>query len=394
MMGKHNQVPEGIIDGLGLLYKRTIPVMVIITVIFFAPLSFTYFFDETHTSNLSDKALAILVSPDFAYGVGSGTLSDLNGGQIKRYLRHLPAMFSHTIAGSIAIVIGLAQFNSTIQFKYGSLHRFLGRLYILCALVISWSSALFLADTIPKDEVFSGHTFAYVLSSLSVGLLVTIALALRAIWKRDISSHREFMVMNYAFMLSAPVLRVQWIILGRLWGETKYIINLYSAIFSGPFLVATSILYLRQRYARPSNSFLVSSQFRQIVAACGLLGFVFQIIKGPSLNGGPYPKAFILALGAPLAFYMALFTVLARAASRRRDMGSYTAWVTYQNGLISAPMWSVLVFYVARDVMRCSEENLGMITVAGGVVQGLFISFVVHVLATSKDNGHLLSKNL
>lgn len=39
--------------------------------------------------------------------------------------------------------------------------------------------------------------------------------------------------------------------------------------------------------------------------------------------------------------------------------------------------------YMARDRMGCSEESLGMITVSGGVTQGLFISFMVYVFATS-----------
>ncbi|GKZ30063.1 hypothetical protein AbraIFM66950_007671 [Aspergillus brasiliensis] len=357
--------------------------MVTVMVIFFAPLSFTYFFDETHASNLSDKALAILVSPEFAYGEGSATLSDTNGGQMRIYLRNFTAMFSHTIAGSIAIVIGLAQFNTTLQFKYPAIHRFLGRLYTLCALIISWSSSSFLADAMPGKEVFSGDPFAFTLLSLSLGLLGTLASALYAIWNSDMDSHREFMVLNYAFMLSAPVLRVEWMILGRVWGETKYIINLYSSIFSGPFLIMVSIFYLRQQHRRPSNSVLLSSKFRVTVTVCGLLGLLFQIIQGPPFHGGPYPRAFFLALGLPLSCYATLFVILARAAKRRGDIRSYTAWITYQNGLISAPLWSVLVLYISREVLGFSEESLWMITVTGGVALGLFISFLVYVFATS-----------
>lgn len=81
---------------------------------------------------------------------------------------------------------------------------------------------------------------------------------------------------------------------------------------------------------------------------------------------------------------MALSVVLARAAKRRGDMESYTAWITYQNGLINAPMWSVLVFYVACGVLSCSEESLGTITATGGVVQRLTYSFIVYVFATFK----------
>ncbi|OOO07122.1 hypothetical protein OAory_01093250 [Aspergillus oryzae] len=344
-MGRDIPVPKGLNKDVGLVYKRAVQVMVTVIVIFFAPLSFTYFFDKTHTSNLSDKVLAVLISPEFGYGAGSGTMSDVNGSQMIVYLRNLTAMFPHTIAGSIAITVGLVQFNATIQFKYPVIHRWLGRLYALCAVIITC--------------------------------------AIYAIWNGDIGTHREFMVLNYAFMLSAPIPRVQWITLGRLWGENKYIVNLYSSIFSGPFLVAASIFYLRQRHVRPSNPLLTSLNARLTAAASGFLGLLFLLTKGPSITGGSHPKAFWLTLVPQLTFYMTLFTAFARAAKRRGDMRSYTAWVTYQNGLISAPLWSVFVMYMARDRMGCSEESLGMITVSGGVNQGLFISFMVYVFATS-----------
>jgi hypothetical protein len=76
-----------------------------------------------------------------------------------------------------------------------------------------------------------------------------------------------------------------------------------------------------------------------------------------------------------VACYLALFSALAHAARRRGDMRSYTAWKTYQNGLISAPIWCVVTLFIARDGMGCSEESLGMITSVGGVTQGLFASF-------------------
>ena len=47
-------------------------------------------------------------------------------------------------------------------------------------------------------------------------------------------------------------------------------------------------------------------------------------------------------------------------------------------------MWSIAVLYVARNMMGFSEDRLGMITISGGVMQGLFNSFVIYVLATSK----------
>ena len=383
-MAEDAQRPKRTNTSLGLVYQRTINTTVFLTVIFFAPLSLTYFLDQPHTSNLSDKVLAVLISPEFAYGKGSGTLFDENGGQIRIYLRNFNAMFSHTIAGSIAITVGLVQFNTSFQFKYPVVHRSLGRLYVLLAVIISWSSRSFLADAMPTKEVFSGEPFAYILSTLSIGVLETIGLAIYGIWNRDIGSHREFMVLNYAFMLSAPVLRICWLVLGRLWGESKFVVNLYSSIFSGPFLIFATMIYLRQQNIRPSNSILISWKVRLVVIACGLFGLFFQITKGPKFNGGSHPKAFWIALGPQLLCYTILFSMLACAAKRRGDMGSYTAWITYLNGLISAPMWSMVVLYVARNMMGFSEGCLGMITISGGVMQGLFNSFVIYVLATSK----------
>ncbi|KOC10949.1 hypothetical protein AFLA70_17g006041 [Aspergillus flavus AF70] len=357
-MGRDSPVPKGLNKDVGLVYKRAVQVMVTVIVIFFAPLSFTYFFDKTHTSNLSDKALAVLISPEFAYGAGSGTMSDVNGSQMIVYLRNLTAMFPHTIAGSTAITVGLVQFNTTLQFKYPVIHRWLGRLYALCAVIISWSSMSYIADAMPTKEVFSGDPFAYILSSLSISVPITMACAIYAIWNGDIGTHREFMVLNYAFILSAPIPRRP--------------IPSRSIHILPPSTTCPPLKPAPDQPKCPPNS---SSERvpRPSLSAH----------QRPNINGGSHPKAFWLPLVPQLTFYMTLFTAFARAAKRRGDMRSYTAWVTYQNGLISAPLWSVFVMYMARDRMGCSEESLGMITVSGGVTQGLFISFMVYVFATS-----------
>lgn len=208
---------------------RILAVAVFVTVIFFAPMSFTYFFDETHTSNLQDKILAVLASPEFAYGRESGQ-KDADG-QFLILLRNLYAMLPHTMGGAVAIVLGLAQFNRTFQFKYPVIHRNIGRLYGLCAMTICWSSTSFLIDAIPTHEVFSTECFALILSLLVVGLFLTMVLAVFAIWNGDVGSHREFMTLNYSLMLSAPLLRICWITLARTWGETKWVAYLRRALF-------------------------------------------------------------------------------------------------------------------------------------------------------------------
>lgn len=87
-------------------------------------------------------------------------------------------------------------------------HRYIGRLYGLCADTISWSSLSFLFGTIPKNDVFR--------TAVCYDLIASVReyhhhQALLAIRKCDIGSHREFMTLNYSLMLSAPVLRIGWL---------------------------------------------------------------------------------------------------------------------------------------------------------------------------------------
>lgn len=76
-------------------------------------------------------------------------------------------------------------------------------------------------------------------------------------------------------------------------------------------------------------------------------------------------------------------TVLAERAKRHHDERAYTAWKTYQNGIISGPAFAVGIYYFSRDVLRAPDEIMGLCTFNGGWLTGLFTSFLVYVLSTS-----------
>lgn len=363
----------------------------------YAPISGTYFFLGPQISHIGDKYYERLVSWDFAYGNGSGH-PGLPGANYDALIRNAAAMVPHSVLGTVAIIIGLAQFNKTFQFKYPVIHRNLGRLYGLCSLVITASSAAFLMETIPKKDVFSGELFALVLSLLSLGNIVTMALAVLFAWGKDIGSHRELMTLNYSFMLSAPLLRVFWIVIGIAWGEAKNVVNLYSSILAAPLLIGVPILLLRSgdRYPRPASKALTSSALRLAIVAGSGLSLLFLSTKLGTkahwMNHRPQPDFwFIVPAYAALAV---LFTWQANAAHKLGDMGAYTAWTTYQNGLLAAPIFAVPMYYVCRDVMGCPEEIMGLGTAVGGLMNGLANSYLAYVIHTSKlvqGSGHVKS---
>lgn len=173
---------------------------------------------------------------------------------------------------------------------------------------------------------------------LSLAIFITMNLAVYAVWSGDISSHREFMALNYSLMLSAPLLRIFWITFSQFWHETKSVNNLYSGVLAGPLLVAAPMFYLRRCQARPANSVLLSSEVQLAAVVSGLLSLYFLIQKLPSFNEWSDQKATLLTLVPQWIFQALSFTTLAQISKRRGDMGSYTAWKTYQNDLIIGPV--------------------------------------------------------
>ncbi|CEJ94731.1 hypothetical protein VHEMI10247 [[Torrubiella] hemipterigena] len=369
----------------GRLWNKLLGILIAVIVLLYAPISATYFLVGPQIGHVGDKYYyKPLISWNFAYGNGSGH-PGYPGSNYEALKRNASAMMPHSVLGTVAIVLGLIQFLPVFQFRYPAIHRNLGRLYGLCAMVISWSSASFLRDTIPKKDVFSGDVFALILSLLSFGNLVTMGLAVAMAWSGDIGSHREFMALNYSLMLSAPLLRVAWLILGITWGETKYIINLYSSYFAGPFLLTAPMFYLRRHYKRQANKTLMNIKLHLGITAASAASLVYVIPLMAKPEMWAYRRTEYFWFTIPQFVFQAVaFTWLAAASMQRGDDKANTAWRTYQNGLISAPIFAAPMYHFLRYVYNCPDEMMGLGVTVGAWTTGLVTSFVIYVLATSK----------
>jgi uncharacterized membrane protein len=377
---------------LGRVADTTFAGVIVSLVLFFAPMAWWYFPAEPNTPNYGDKVLATLVSPEFAYGEGSGAM---DRPPTLALIRNMATMKPHMQAGTIATIVGFAQFSPTFQFRYPVVHRSLGRVYGLCVVIIMGSSASFLFDAVPRKEVFSGEFFGQILAVLTMVVPATMLFALQAIWSGDVSSHREFMTINYSLMLSAPVLRTSWILLAQVWDQPKDVINLFSTVLAAPILVVAPMLYLRRHYARPANAMLLDFRVRLVSAAAGLLGLVFCAYKLPSLDKWPFPMATFITIMLPSLAYAVLFVVLAGRARRRQDQAACAAWETYLNGLISSPAWAPVLFYLGRDVFALPEQHLGITTISNAIATGLTAGFTTYVFATGKGRStSLRAKNI
>tara|TARA_R110000744_G_scaffold189101_1_gene308301 strand:- start:1062 stop:1685 length:624 start_codon:yes stop_codon:yes gene_type:complete len=109
--------------------------------------------------------------------------------------------YGHIILGGLALIVGWVQFSKRIRNSNLKLHRTIGKIYILAALV-SGFCGFFIAlnatgGLIPK-LAFVGSAFIW---------LYTTIKAFLAIRKGNVQSHQTFMIFSYAVCFSAVTLR-------------------------------------------------------------------------------------------------------------------------------------------------------------------------------------------
>lgn len=138
-----------------------------------------YFFMDKRFGLLSTKTDALLVS-----------------------LHYNIAFYTHIILGGIALLTGWIQFNATFRNRYLHIHRTLGKIYVICALV-SGSAGLYIAmyatGGIPSVLGFSILALLWLYSTLMAYLFIR---------RGDQRRHEIAMIFSYAFCFAAVTLRI------------------------------------------------------------------------------------------------------------------------------------------------------------------------------------------
>lgn len=107
--------------------------------------------------------------------------------------------FMHVLGGATFGILGPIQFGRALIPRYGRLHRILGRMFVASGAMISLSS-LSLLWRFPD-------TYSVAISAgrllFGIGLGVALVLAMQAIYKRDFTRHRNWMIRAYAIGIGA-----------------------------------------------------------------------------------------------------------------------------------------------------------------------------------------------
>ncbi|GAA1778936.1 hypothetical protein GCM10009748_09520 [Agromyces lapidis] len=112
------------------------------------------------------------------------------------------AFYAHIVAGGFALVVGPLQFWRGLRTRHPRVHRWTGRGYFV-AVGIAGVAGLVIA---PVNDAGLVGLFGF--GSLGVLWLVTGWLGYRAIRRRDVASHRAWMMRNFALTYAAVALRI------------------------------------------------------------------------------------------------------------------------------------------------------------------------------------------
>jgi len=108
----------------------------------------------------------------------------------------------HAFSAGIALILGPFQFLGRVRQRRLSLHRWMGRIYLICVLLAGLSAFLI------APGMISGLDGEIGLISLAIVWLWTGWMAYKNIRAGRVQIHREWMIRNYALTFAAVTLRL------------------------------------------------------------------------------------------------------------------------------------------------------------------------------------------
>jgi uncharacterized membrane protein len=116
---------------------------------------------------------------------------------------HRVGLYLYVFGSVAALALGPFQLSSRLRARCPGAHRWMGRLYLGVGVLVGGLAGLFLAL-----HAFGGAVARLGFASLAVCWVSSGFLALRAIRRGDVPSHRRWMVRNFALTFAAVMLRL------------------------------------------------------------------------------------------------------------------------------------------------------------------------------------------
>lgn len=123
------------------------------------------------------------------------------------YVKHALLISFHIIPGLLFLVLGPLQFIADIRTRWPRAHRISGRIFIASGFMMA-ISAIVINIAFPP---FGGLFKSIAVYLFSTAQIITLAVALHAILRRDIARHRAWMIRAFAIGLAISTMRIFFI---------------------------------------------------------------------------------------------------------------------------------------------------------------------------------------
>lgn len=124
-------------------------------------------------------------------------------------------IYLHAGGGIFFLILGAFQFSQLLRARFPRWHRWSGRVVFLTGAAVA-ISALWMTETFPDTQIGNPPEIYGLRMLFGLGLLVCLALGLKAAMGRDIAAHRAWMMRAFAIGLggsTTAVLLLPWYLL-------------------------------------------------------------------------------------------------------------------------------------------------------------------------------------
>lgn len=311
--------------------------------VIYAPMAIEYFihYFTPNTLNLWLNFFTWIAGEKHTMGAGSTELI-----QHAVYTKHRIPMLFHAAAGGIAILLCTLQFYAPFRKKYPQIHRTIGKIFFVIVLISMTGTITFLIKT-DVNNSFNGLAFYSQLWLLALGTLTSAILGVIAISIGQRKMHQAAMFYCFALLLSAPILRVEWLFIANLFeGITQKVSNLFSALIFGFLVVPSAIAATRLTDYRKPVPLPVGSHIYNIadivVAVLSVLALVMTVLK--YMNSVAVLTGFTVCLITIAVGTLVCYVAAYRASLRANNGIAIKEWRIHILAYLTAPI-IFLVFW-------------------------------------------------
>ncbi|WP_336168100.1 DUF2306 domain-containing protein [Acinetobacter sp. 161(2023)] len=372
---------------MSLTSKQTISkiawILIATSCVIYAPMAIEYFFHffSSDTLYLWLNFFTKVAGIQHTFGAGS-----VEGVQHKIYAQNRVSMLFHTMMGGTAILLASIQFYAPFRRKHPTTHQNIGKLFSMIVIVSMIGSILFLINAGPK-HTFNGLPFYLQLWLLAIGTLSSLILGIIAIVKKQRKMHQVLMIYCFALLLSAPVLRAEWLIIGGMFdGITQKTSNFFSATIFGYLVVPCAILATRLTDQRQT---ILQKKFNPlrlpdiIIVLSGAITFILIILKYQSTIESitNYAICVLILFCTTLFFYLQFY----KSSLRSKNEIAIKEWRIHFLAYCISP----IVFLIFWEIICNFTNSYEAFIVVSFTAPAIVFSFGYLLMAITRKNKKL-----